>query len=118
MGVGVAVVTLGVPAAGIIPRLSLAFYIGFEFVRIRVFVFVFRVRTFVRFASSMLSLFLILLFIIVIGGPVYGCFQLHKRLKARRRAARQRNGTINYHGDGAYHPPSPARVAEAARYVA
>jgi len=52
MGVGVAVVTLGVPAA-------------------------------------------------VIGGPVYGCFKLHKRLKARRR----RNDFV---------PPSPARIAEAA----
>lgn len=60
VGVGVAVVTLGVPAA-------------------------------------------------VIGGPVYGCFQLHKRLKARRNERRRR------HRNDGFVPPSPARIAEAAR---
>lgn len=62
MGVGVAVVTLGVPAA-------------------------------------------------VIGGPVYGCFKLHKRLKAMRR----RNV---YRGDPNFVPPTPERIAEAAREAA
>lgn len=62
MGVGVAVVTLGVPAA-------------------------------------------------VIGGPVYGCFQLHKRLKSLRR----RNA---YRGNPDFVPPSQERIAEAAREAA
>jgi len=56
MGVGVAVVTLGVPAA-------------------------------------------------VIGGPVYGCFKLHKRLKARRHNRRYPSWV----------PPTPERIEEARR---
>jgi len=64
MGVGVAVVTLGVPAA-------------------------------------------------VIGGPVYGCFQLHKRLKARRQHRNEHRGA-----DPNFVPPSPQRIAEAAREAA
>jgi len=64
IGVGVAVVTLGVPAA-------------------------------------------------VIGGPVYGCFQLRKRLQASRRD-RDRRG---YHNPD-FVPPSPARIAQARQEAA
>lgn len=67
MGLGVAVVTLGVPAA-------------------------------------------------VIGGPVYGCFKLHKRLKARRRLNRQSREYLD-NGEP-FTPPTPARIAEARREAA
>jgi hypothetical protein len=68
MGVGVAVVTLGVPAA-------------------------------------------------VIGGPVYGCFRLHKRLQARRRDREERQRRVSYY-DPNFVPPSPDRIAEARREAA
>lgn len=44
---------------------------------------------------------------------MYGCFQLHKRLKARRRASRP----VQYRDNENWEPPSPARIAEAARYI-
>lgn len=48
----------------------------------------------------------------VIGGPVYGCFQLHKRLKAKR----ERRGRQYAHNPN-FVPPSPDRIAEARREV-
>jgi hypothetical protein len=49
----------------------------------------------------------------VIGGPVYGCFKLHKRLKAKREAKVRR---VAYH-DPNFVPPTPARIEEARREV-
>jgi len=51
----------------------------------------------------------------VIGGPVYGCFKLHKRLKAKREEKTRRNTYFNHNPD--FVPPSPQRIAEARREV-